>query len=386
MKLLLSLISAVAAINVPNPTGPFSVARHVLPLTDNSRLDPYAPSPQPRKILVSFYLPVREKCVTERVPYMTPAIAEEYGQMAVQIGLPNDTFTKFTVDYCNLKKMVSCSRQNYPVAIFSPGLGNSRLIYGVRAQSLASHGYIVVSIDHPYDALTEFPDGTIIQPVDISDDDDSQLSKDVAVSFLSSFLETKRSPSQVRRDDISFLVDQLHNKTLIGSLLRRYPGALDLNHIAVIGHSIGGTAAAAVAAYDIRVLGGANLDGRLVNPILSSGLSKPFLQLGRQNHTAEDPTWNQFWPHLKGKKSELAIADTQHGTFEDFLPLLALLNLPSEIEKVVQDNLGRITPKEMDSAINSALSAFFDLIFHGNATPLKNINRTPKISVLRSSL
>lgn len=141
-----------------------------------------------------------------------------------------------------------------------------------------------------------------------------------------------------------------------------------------------------MAASDVRILGGANLDGRLVNPVLSSGLSKPFLQLGRQNHTSEDPTWNQFWPHLRGKKSELAIADTQHGTFEDFLPLLSLLNLPSEVEKVIQENLGRITPKEMDAAVNSVLSAFFDLIFQGNATPLKNINRTPKISVLRSSL
>ena len=191
---------------------------------------------------------------------------------------------------------------------------------------------------------------------------------------------------QVRRDDISFLVDQLHNKTLIGSLLRRYPGSLDLKHIAVIGHSIGGAAAATVAASDARVLGGANLDGRLVNPILSNGLSKPFLQLGRQNHTSEDPTWNQFWPHLRGEKSELVIADTQHGTFEDFLPLLSLLNLSPEIQKAIQDNLGRITPMEMDSAVNSALSAFFDLVFHSNATPLKNINRTPKVSVLRSSL
>lgn len=194
MKLLFTLFSAVAAINVPSPTGPFSVARQVLPLTDHTRLDPYAPSPQPREILVSFYLPVRGKCVTEKVPYMTPAIADEYGQMAAEIGLPNDTFSKFTVDYCNLKKATSCSRQKYPVVIFSPGLGNSRLIYGVRAQSLASHGYIVVSVDHPYDALTEFPDGTIIEPVDIPEDDDSQLSKDVTVSILVSLLQSHHSP------------------------------------------------------------------------------------------------------------------------------------------------------------------------------------------------
>ena len=184
MKFLFALVSAIAASNVPKPTGPFSVARQVLSLTDDSRLDPYAPSPQPRKVLMSFYLPVKGKCATERVPYMTPAIADEYGQLAVQIGLPNDTFSKFTVDYCKLERVASCSRQKYPVVILSPGLGNSRLVYSVRAQSLASHGYIVVSIDHPYDALTEFPDGTIIQPVDISEDDDAQLSKDVTVSIL----------------------------------------------------------------------------------------------------------------------------------------------------------------------------------------------------------
>lgn len=45
--------------------------------------------------------------------------------------------------------------------MFSPGLSASRLLYSAQARALASYGYIVITLDHPYDALfVEFPDGT----------------------------------------------------------------------------------------------------------------------------------------------------------------------------------------------------------------------------------
>lgn len=44
------------------------------------------------------------------------------------------------------------------------------------AQSLASEGYVVVTIDHPYDAdVVEFPDGSYVLAANISSDDDAAL-------------------------------------------------------------------------------------------------------------------------------------------------------------------------------------------------------------------
>ena len=49
-----------------------------------------------------------------------------------------------------------------PIIIFSHGITGSRHIHTALAEELASHGYLVVGVDHPYDAnLTIFPDGSI---------------------------------------------------------------------------------------------------------------------------------------------------------------------------------------------------------------------------------
>jgi hypothetical protein len=51
------------------------------------------------------------------------------------------------------------------------------------ARSLASEGYAVVTIDHPYDAsVVEFPNGKIIKTVGISDEDIPALTKLTQVS------------------------------------------------------------------------------------------------------------------------------------------------------------------------------------------------------------
>lgn len=169
---------------------------------------------------------------------------------------------------------------------------------------------------------------------------------------------------QVRADDISFL---LHN---IATLLAHLPSPLrqHLLHIhhhlghhsppraLIIGHSLGGSAAAALLLSDpSRAVAAINLDGRVVFPAASvaplssssvpvpvrdtneqkkqqrgvrskekrikkeasknkdsreskekekrKGRGKrpgPLVQLGRPNHRAEDPTWNATWPILNG--------------------------------------------------------------------------------------
>lgn len=178
---ILGLLAVAKAILVPGPTGPFSVAMHVQPLTDASRLDPFAPVEHPhnRRILVSMFLPIETKkgsCSVSKVPYMTPEVAAEYGTLASSVGLPNDTFRGFELEFCEPLPSTEgrhkkTRRSTFPLAIFSPGYGESRLLYGAMARSLASQGYVVATVDHPYDATVEFPDGSIIRAADLSDDD-----------------------------------------------------------------------------------------------------------------------------------------------------------------------------------------------------------------------
>ena len=52
------------------------------------------------------------------------------------------------------------SAKRSPVLIFSPGGGMIREAYTAQLEDLASHGYVVAAISHPYDAsVTIFPGG-----------------------------------------------------------------------------------------------------------------------------------------------------------------------------------------------------------------------------------
>lgn len=185
MKLILvlpALLSVVGAILLPNPDGPYPVAHRVHALTDTSRNDPYAPAnkTEQRRVLVSLFWPVdgTKSCKTETVPYMPPATAELYGMQASSMGLSNETYASFSMEYCKVAPIRGCSaksqKSQYPLAVFSSGAGNSRLIYSATAKSLASYGYVVVLVDHTYDAaIVEFPNGDIVLAADIPETDPS---------------------------------------------------------------------------------------------------------------------------------------------------------------------------------------------------------------------
>ncbi|KAL7944913.1 Alpha/Beta hydrolase protein [Trichoderma barbatum] len=376
------LLSVTRAVLVPGPTGPYAVAVKELPLADTSREDPLDPTGKSknRRLLVSLYLPVdksRRACPTVTVPYMNPPVAASYGQQAAQVGLPDTFYDIFQMEFCDLKKLSPCGQasnknKKYPLILFDPGFEESRLIYGVMARSLASHGYAVVTIDHPFEApAVQFPDGTVIEGVDMDPSDPLVLP----------------TVLKVRTDDITFIINQFENQKIMKPLLADFPGTIDHSQLAIWGHSFGGATAASVIHADKRVLGGLDLDGMLVDPILSTNIAKPFILVGHEDHEAGDPSWNQFWPRLKGKRMEFAIANTLHGAFKDDLMLLSSVKVSAGIKGAIQQALGSIDPHQLDKDLNGILVAFFDFLFHGKKQPLQTIpHQFANVTVVRSNI
>lgn len=195
VSVLATLWVGATAIVLPPPEGPYSVAMNVESFTDTSRMDPFAPANNPhhRHLMLSLFLPIEKSaghCLVSKTPYMTPETASAYGSLAVSAGLANDTFTAFEFELCNRTYPSNDNNNNsnnnkraesFPLAIFSPGYGHSRLLYGAMARSLASRGYAVATIDHPYDAIiVEFPNKDIIRAANLSEDECS-LEKAVKV-------------------------------------------------------------------------------------------------------------------------------------------------------------------------------------------------------------
>ncbi|KAM0424418.1 hypothetical protein ACHAPT_010339 [Fusarium lateritium] len=363
------------ALLLPNPSGPYPVALKINTMTDNHRIDSYAPGQQKRRILTSIFWPVdSNSCSSKKVPYMPPVTAAAFGAQAAQMGLSNDTFSILEMEVCNVSKASACQsgkNAKFPLAVFSPGSGNSRLQYSAMARSLASYGHVVVLVDHLYDAsIVEFPDGTVVLGGDIPEDE-----------------KNLEKATQVRAADISFVISQVEKSSFQNKIFKGLPGKVDTKKTVALGHSLGGASAAAAILSDSRIKGGMNLDGRLFNPVLSKGLNKPFMQLGRPNHRSEDTTWVKFWNKLTGPKAELAIAGTIHGSYLDTGLVLKTLGLPKEIMKQTVPIVGSVDGEVLQETVSKVLSAFISYTFGGNkAALLKAVKGSEGVSVVKSEL
>jgi pimeloyl-ACP methyl ester carboxylesterase len=138
-----------------------------------------------------------------------------------------------------------------PVLIFSPGGGMPREVYAAQFEDLASHGYVVAAISHPYDAIvTIFPD-------------DRQIAYSDKRWPVTPSLEGEANLNQLEwhANDIRFVLDELIRANSAGSSAVPFAGHLDLSHVAAFGHSFGGLAAAHACQLDRRFKACLNEDG-----------------------------------------------------------------------------------------------------------------------------
>jgi dienelactone hydrolase len=157
----------------------------------------------------------------------------------------------------------------YPIVFYSIGLGGIRVETQDQAEELASHGYIVVGIDHLDCMVSVFPNGTVVYS-----------------GPFGSFEEWGRS----RIADARFVLDQLAAMNQTDPLLA---GRMDLRHVGIYGHSNGGVTAAEVCRSDDRFQAAVLLDGYVsystspTNQLRLSGLQKPFLALFNTEGTGD---------------------------------------------------------------------------------------------------
>ncbi|KAK7210700.1 hypothetical protein V2G26_017878 [Clonostachys chloroleuca] len=332
-SLLLALFAVqLHAVLLPGPPGPYSVSYEAYSLTDNSRQDPYAPSDNPhkRRIMVSTFIPVSkcQDCKSTELPYMPPNSTAAWGQYAASMGLPTNIVEDFQIEYCQSSKPAP---KRYPVAIFSPGLTSSRLVYGVQARALASLGYVVISVDHPYD------------------------------SFF------------VRAADVSFIVDALHGSAPEVSLPAELIGSVDLKKIFAYGHSMGGATAAEVALLDNRVLGGLDFDGRPWAKSAKTGSDRPFLIVGSE---ANDALWAPYYERFTGPKMQVTIKGSTHLSFFDLPYLFGVRPLPAEYDEVIKQLGGTIKGTRMQEIEMGYIQGFAELVLNNKTEPLRSLNAT----------
>lgn len=125
----------------------------------------------------------------------------------------------------------------HPLVVFSHGAMGSADQNASLLQELASHGYVVISVDHPGHSLWTTIDGATvgIDPGYVSD----LRSEDARADPVRS-LALYRQWMGLRKDDLGTAIDTAIAQSLLGAPVY---GLIDTTRIAVAGHSLGGSAA-----------------------------------------------------------------------------------------------------------------------------------------------
>ena len=155
----------------------------------------------------------------------------------------------------------------YPLIVFSHGTAGTKTSNASTFMDLASHGYVVCSIDHPYQALITvdasgsrvFVDRTYLQ--EFLDINNGKL--DEATTF-----RIEQAWMDLRTADINFVLDTVLEKAANPEQGSVY-GLIDPTRIGLMGHSMGGAATAEVARERTDVDAEVDLDADLMGDYLA---------------------------------------------------------------------------------------------------------------------
>jgi predicted dienelactone hydrolase len=337
-------------LTLPPPTGHDRVGVVPLHLVDRSRPDPWVPSQPVRELMVSLWYPTQRAHDYPLEPWLPPAAWARFEQ---DLGVPPGVL-QAPLTHGRVGAPVERSRGGRPVVLYSPGLGGIRDSSTVLVEELVSRGFIVVTIDHTYEAgEVEFPGGRVATPA-LPPPTPQVIERAVAVRVADTrfVLDTLVALNAGRNPDAE---------------RRRLPaglrGALRLSSVGMFGHSLGGATAAEAMFEDRRIQAGVNLDGTLFGPVVNAGLDRPFMLVAAQGHGRDnDESWAKFWANLLGWRLNLQLTGSAHNSFTDFQVLIpqaaGVLNLPPD---AVQQLIGTIDPHRSIINQRAYLTAFFTL-------------------------
>jgi platelet-activating factor acetylhydrolase isoform II len=378
-----------ALLVLPPPQGSSAVGRTRWIVTDPARVDPF--DGRPRHVEVIAWYPADA----------TPTAAGASAYLASGL----DEVRSFAAAFGNAALMDDLgSVRAHAIDDASPQAGSTKLplllfahgYTGVPAASttlledLASHGYIVLSIVHPYEAsAATIGDGTVVTMLDetgklrapIRDVLGEWKTEDRVLADVTSapddaerlrLLRTyigglSRTNVALERwvDDTRVVMSQL-SKAPIGSVARRVLARADTTRVGVFGHSMGGVTAAEFCLTEKRCAAALNLDGSpQYGAMIDRKLNRPFLMVysarpGRLG--ASDAIYRRS----ASRYYRVDVADTRHLDFTD------MVMWPVLRERQIT---GAIAPERAIAITREIVREFFDQELRGRRSRLLSGDR-----------
>lgn len=256
------------------PTGSRGVGLKTYHWIDQSRQETNAQAPQHpyREMMVHIFYPTEKHSKTTLAAYDPDAAKSALNYFAHCSKLPTWLFSsiKLLKTHVQANALMANNAMPFPVIIFSHG-GNGPIVqsYTWMLEELASHGYVVVGINHP---------------------------KDKAHNELE-----KAQQLEMRTQDVVFVI------TKIEKLIDQkdpFWANVDPNRIGMLGHSFGGRTTIRATRKDTRIKCGISLDGGIQNDDAANPFSTPFMFMLAEKSFL----WNKDHPHHpKGAEADLDV-------------------------------------------------------------------------------
>ena len=325
-----------SVFELPAPTGksPIGTTRWVV--TDTARQETFAAG-QTRQVEVIAWYPAVES-VAPTAPYLRDGMEEalSFARLA-KLGNAFDALAAVKT-HAVLDARPAASPARFPVIVFSHGYTGLPSSHTGLFEDLASHGWVVLSVVHPYEATgSMLADGTVITflnekgtmhqgIMDVLNEwgpESGTMEKVTAAAdeaekqkLLRGYLATLENTDGVVKRwvlDTRLVLDRLPKDGAAG----RVAAKLDLARLGVAGHSMGGVVAGQFCVEDRRCKAGLNLDGiPQYGTMIDTPMPAPFLMVysGRAGRAGASDI---IYRGAASKYYRVDVKDTLHLDFTD---------------------------------------------------------------------
>ncbi|KAI0004381.1 hypothetical protein F4779DRAFT_73697 [Xylariaceae sp. FL0662B] len=341
------LAPLVFGTSIPPSKGPYHVGvkKHAIPHLN--RKDPVAPGNASTSFLATIYYPTLEKPKENKTEYLDPVTASLYAEV---YNITPVTLSSLTSSLARDARGLVGGKRPYPTLVFGPGLGGPPTeCYTILSSELASYGYVVIGLDHPYEQpFVRYPNGTGIIGLPIVYNYSYPL-------IISSY--------EMRLEDTTALLDYLP------ALQTKTGIPINLTHIGAFGHSLGGAAAVGSMLDDSRVRAAINMDGTFwgtpAENTTAADVKGPVFLFGEEGNIGAngDATWGTFPLWQTGYWRQILVNGSLHVDFSD-------ITFWKTLTKVNSTSLGTIDGNRQVQIMRTLVRAFFDFSLRGVSEPV----------------
>ncbi len=369
---------------LPKPSGPYKVGTTVFQFLDRSRLETLTDDPNDhREFMARVWYPAEPPLKASPVPYRkySPPIGSILQQGTASFGKQPPDFIFSHLDLLKSNSYLDAPVANtpsaYPVICFSTGFLSDLDENQIYFEELSSHGYVVISLNQPFESQSVVQPGGRIVPFSQAHAQEFQRTTEETTPLWKEFWESKNLEERatiakqilekgtfldkiirIRSEDYRFLATEL-NRLNSGERKSLLAGRLDISKLGIFGYSGGGAVAGQLCAVDSRFKAGINLDGFQFGDVIRGKVEQPFMLMYSEGFAGSNDSMIQ---NFRNATYEVTIKGTRHMDYSDN-PLIFPLSKRIGMS-------GPISSRRMLRITNDYILSFFDKYLKGKDAAL----------------